>query len=305
MATVSTTRVFRFAVQNFLRNIWLSLVTIFILFLTLFSITLSSSLNIVASRAIGAVKDRIAVSVYFKPDALAEDVHNVQQQIAGMPNVTDVQYISREQALKAFQERTASDPIIQQTITALGENPLGATLVVKAKSMADYQAVVTALGLPDDAKLIDNIDFAESQTVINNLTAFSNHVRSIGIIVSIIFCIVAILVLFNTIRITIYSYRDEIGIMKLVGASNWFVRAPFVIESVLYAVIASILCLIVLVILVGVSAPYLNTFFSGYNLNLVSYLQAHFLVIVGLQLGVAIVLAVLSSLFAVGRYLRV
>ncbi|MFH1171211.1 MAG: permease-like cell division protein FtsX [bacterium] len=305
MAAVSFTRVIKFALQNFWRNIWLSLVTIFILFLTLFSITFSSSINVVAVKTIAAVKERIAVSVYFQPTALEEDVRSVQEKIVAMQGVKDVQYVSREEALKRFRDQTANNPVIQQTIDALGNNPLGATLTIKAQNVSDYSAIVASLQKPEYEKIIEDIDFEESQTVINNLTTFSDRVRSIGIIISAIFSLVAVLVLFNTIRITIYSYREEIGIMKLVGASNWFVRAPFILESVLYAIIASILCLVALVGLVGVSAPYLNHFFSGYNLDLVSYLQAHFLVLIGLQLAVAIFLAVVSSLIAVGRYLRV
>ena len=302
MSLVAFSRIFRFALQNFWRNIWLSLVTIFILFLTLFSITFSTSLNIVAEKTIQAVKERIAVSVYFRQDAIEEDVRAVQEKLATMPAVKDVQYISREEALNAFRDRTQNNPIIQETIDALGENPLGATLIVKAQKIDDYPQIVTALTAPEYEKTIEDLDFEESQKVIERLSMLSDRARAIGVIVSAIFSLVAILVLFNTIRITIYSYREEIGIMKLVGASNWFVRAPFVVESILYAIIASALCLF---ILVGVSAPYLNSFFAGYNIDLVGYLQMHFVTVIGLQLLVAVILAMLSSLFAVGRYLRV
>lgn len=305
MSIVSFTRVCKFAFQNFWRNIWLSLVTIFILFLTLFSITFSTSLNVVADKTIQAVKERVAVSVYFRQDAIEEDVRAVQEKLAAMPVVKDVQYISREEALNAFRDRTQNNPIIQETIDALGENPLGATLIVKAQNIDDYPQIVESLTVPEYENTIEDLDFEESQRVIERLSALSDRARVIGIIVSAVFSLVAILVLFNTIRITIYSYREEIGIMKLVGASNWFVRAPFVVESILYAVIASAFCLLVLVLLVGFSAPYLNSFFAGYNIDLVGYLQMHFVTVIGLQLFVAIVLAMLSSLFAVGRYLRV
>jgi cell division transport system permease protein len=305
MAFRSAYRVFTFALQNFWRNIWLSLITIFMLFLTLFSIAFSSGLNIVAEQTIRAVKERIAVSVYFTNDALEEDVRSVQNALAGMPTVKDVQYVSRDEALKQFRERTGDNPVIQQTIEALGENPLGATLIIKAQSIDDYPGIVGVLEGQEYQQAIEDIDFEESQTVITRLSSFADRARTIGYVVSAIFTFIAILVLFNTIRITIYSYREEIGIMKLVGATNWFVRAPFVLESVLYAVIASLFCILAIVLIVGVSAPYLTTFFAGYDIDLVGYLQSHIGAIIGLQLAVAILLAVLSSLVAVGRYLRV
>ncbi|MBI3956727.1 MAG: FtsX-like permease family protein [Candidatus Kerfeldbacteria bacterium] len=305
MAYVSLLRILRFATQNFFRNFWLSLVTIFILFLTLFSITFSTSLNIVAEKAISAVKERVAVSVYFRQDALEEDVRNVQETLTALPAVKEVSYVSRDEALQLFRERTLNNPVIQETLEALGENPLGATLVVKATSIDKYQSIVALLRKPEYDKVIEDLDFEESEKVIGRLSALSERARTVGLAVSATFSIIAILVLFNTMRITIYSYREEIGIMKLVGASNWFVRAPFVVESVLYALIAGLICLVIIVVLVGVSAPYLNQFFAGYNVDLVGYLRQHFAAIMAFQLAVAVVLAGVSSLIAVGRYLRV
>lgn len=305
MNFVALIRALKFSLQNFWRNIWLSLVTVFILFLTLFSITLSVSLNFIAQKTISAVKERVAVSVYFRQNSLEEDVRIVQQKLASLPQVKDVQYVSRDEALRQFKERTGDNPVIQQTLEALGDNPLGATLIVKARHIDDYPAIVAALGDPSYKNTIEDLDYEESQTVINRLTSITDRIRAVGLAVSIVFSIVAALVIFNTIRITIYSYREEIGIMKLVGASNWFVRAPFILESILYAVIASIVCLAVLLILGGITAPYLNHFFSGYSFDLVAYLQSHLPVIIVLQFGIAILLSVLSSLIAVGRYLRV
>lgn len=305
MNTVPFIRATRFAWQNFWRNVWLSVVTIVILILTLFSITLSVGLNLVAGKAITAVKERVAVSMYFTPEALEEDVRAVQERLQTLPRVKEVQYISREDALAAFRERTANNPVVQETLETLGDNPLGATLVVKAQTIDDYAAVLDIAQSPEYESIIDDIDYEESQEVIARLTSITNRVSTIGLIVSLVFSVAAALVIVNTIRITIYSYREEIGIMKLVGATNWFVRAPFILESILYAVVAGIICLFLVLLLGGISAPYLDQFFAGYELNLVQYMQANIGWIFLFQLGVAIVLAMLSSLIAIGRHLKV
>lgn len=305
MAFVSILRIFTFALQNFWRNIWLSLVTIFILVLTLFSITLSSSLNLVAKEAITLVKSRVDVSVYFTDTALDADVKTVSVALTAMPEVQDVAYISKEDALDFFKKKNQDNPVIQQTLDVLGTNPLGATLVVRAKNIEDFPKIMAVLDQPQYKKLIQDRDYEENQQVIGKLTTVTDKMREIGLFVSLIFILIAALVIFNTIRITIYTYREEIGIMKLVGADNWFIRAPFVLESVLYAVIAGLVTMLIIIPLIGFSAPFFNQLFSGYGFDIVQYFQAHFWSIFWLQTLVSIVLAVVSSTIAITRYLRV
>lgn len=305
MMLISFTRAWKFAFQNFTRNLWLSLVTVLILSLTLFSITLSAGLTVVAKQSLAAVKDRVAVSVYFIPTAVAEDVQNVQKAVAALPEVKDVRYVSPEDALADFQERTKDNPLIADTLSALGDNPLGATLVIKTRNIEDYPKVQSVLDTPDYAKLIQDKDFDENQLLVTRLSSLANRIQNVGFAVSGLFILIAILVTFNSIRVTIHSYRDEIGIMKLVGATNWFVRSPFIYESMMYAVVASIVTLVASGVLVSVSGPFFDQFFTGYDFHLTSYFSAHLLIIVGLELGVSLVLAMASTAFAVGRYLRV
>lgn len=305
MILISLLRAFKFALQNFGRNIWLSLVTVFILVLTLFSVTFSASLNLVAKQAISLVKDRVDVSVYFADTALDEDVKSVANVLTAMPEVKDVNYISKDEALQYFKDKNKDNPVIQQTLDVLGTNPLGPTLVVRAKKIEDFPKIMDVLNQPQYAKLIQDKDFEENQQVVAKLTQVTDKIREIGLFVSSIFILVAALVIFNTIRVTIYTYREEIGIMKLVGASNWFVRAPFVIESIFYALIGCVLTMVIIVPLVGLSAPFFNQLFSGYGFNVISYFEAHFWSIFWLQTLISVVLAMVSSMIAVTRYLEV
>ncbi|MDD5040239.1 MAG: permease-like cell division protein FtsX [Patescibacteria group bacterium] len=297
-------RTIKFAFQGFTRNIWLSVVTVVILVLTLFSVTIAAGINIIAEKAIESVEQKVDVSVYFEPDISEQEVLNVRYRLEELSQVESVGYISKEEALQRFIDRHQDDPGIIESIEEVG-NPLGATLVVKAKSIDDYPTVLSMLESDSYADLIQGKSYDDNQQVINRLSDISSKVQRIGLIVSAVFIIIAILIIFNTIRINIYTHREEIGIMKLVGASNWFVRAPFLVESMLYAVLAVVIAIAVLYPLLGVIAPQVDSFFAGYNFDLVSYIHGYLIEIIAWQLGFAIVLSFISSSFAIGRYLRV
>jgi cell division transport system permease protein len=298
-------RAIKFALQGFFRNIWLSVVTIIILVLTLFSITMVAGINMIAKQAITSVQSKVDVSVYFKSTIGEKDILNVQYRLEGMTEVKSVNYVSKDEALSQFKLEHVNDPVILESLNQLGDNPLGATLIVQAKTMDDYPRIMSVLDNDEYKDLIQDKSFDNNQKVISRLSDLSSKIQRVGIIVSIIFIIIAILIVFNTIRINIYTHREEIGIMKLVGASNGFVRAPFLVESLLYAVLSVAICLAIMYPLLGVVAPQVNSFFAGYDMNLVDYFGSHFWNILGLQFLFAIILSMFSSGIAIGRYMKV
>ncbi len=298
-------RSIKFAFQGFIRNFWLSLVTIIILVLMLFSVTMVAGINFVAEKAIDSVKDKVDVSVYFKPDVNEEDIVNIQYRLESLSEVKDVVYISEEEALNNFKENHKNDQVIIDSLDELDENPLSATLIVKANTIDDYPDILAILDNPDYELLIRDRNFEDNEQVINTLSAISNDIEKVGIIVSSVFVIIAILIVFNTIRINIYTHREEIGIMKLVGATNWFVRAPFLFESLIYAVLGVIITIALLFPLLGVISPQINNFFDGYELDIISYFNENVIKIAGMQLAFVVFLSIISSSIAIGRYLKV
>jgi len=298
-------RSIKFAFQGFIRNIWLSIVTVIILVLMLFSVTMVAGLNFVGESAIDSVKDKVDVSIYFKPDTSEEDIVNIQYRLESLSEVKEVSYISEDEALENFRENHKDDLVILESLDELDENPLSATLIVKANTIDDYPDIIAVLENPDYESLIRDRNFEDNEDVISKLSEISNKIERVGIMVSIVFVIIAILIVFNTIRINIYTHREEIGIMKLVGATNWFVRAPFLIESLIYAVLGVIITMAILFPLVGVIAPQLNSFFDGYELDIVGYFNENIIKIVSMQLAVVVFLSIVSSSIAIGRYLRV
>ncbi|MBI5037975.1 MAG: ABC transporter permease [Candidatus Kerfeldbacteria bacterium] len=298
-------RTIKFALQGFFRNFWLSVVTIIILVLTLCSITLVAGINVVAEQAIASIQDRVDVSIYFKQEVSENDALAVRDRLLGLAEVETVTYVSKEDALEKFKSQHQDDTVILEAIEQLEENPLSATIIIKADSIEEYTAILAVLDNPQYSNLIEERNFDDNETVISRLSDVSNRIEQIGIIISAIFVLIAVLIVFNTIRINIYTHREEIGIMKLVGSSNAFVRMPFIIETFMYALISVVLTIAILYPLMNVVAPQVSSFFEGYDLDLATYVHDHIFYVIGMQLVFSVLLSTLSASIAIGRYLKV
>lgn len=299
-------RMLKFGVQNFGRNAWLSLVTILIVVLNLFLISLVSGIDVLGQQTLVAARQKFNLSVYFTPTTSEQRVKEVGDELkAKHTDIVSIRTISRAEHLDDLKKRKGS--VIDKAIDALGDNPLGAGLVINAKTLESYGAIATTLKADPYASIVENTgnDFATNQTTISKLSLIVNRMQLATYWLTALFSAIAILMVFNTIRVTIYTQREEIGIMKLVGASDAFVRGPFVVTSMLYGVIAGLVVTAILVPLLGVINPKLDVFFAGYDINILGYVHRHLMTILGLEVLVGCVLSGLSSLFAIGRYLRV
>lgn len=308
MMLLQTSRALRFALQNFRRNLWLSIVTIIIVGVAVFSVSLVAALNVLGHRALATVEQRVDVTLELVPGASDADIADFVVRLQNQPLVASVAYLSKTDALELFTKNHASDPNIQNLLTELTENPLPASVTLKAKRIADYDSILAFVDLDENAKYVADSkrDFKDSQLVIEKLTTFTNRVRDIGLLVSSVFAFLSLIVVFNTIRIAIYTHRDEIGIMRLVGASNGFIRSPFIIESILYSIIGAGIAIAVLVLLwQGASPALYRFFFRDTAVNLSALLLENLWTIVGWQFLGAVVLSTLSSVIATRRYLRV
>lgn len=279
--------------------------TVFILVLTLFSVSLVYTLNVVADNAIKAVKDKVDIDLFFDPTVPEDKILAAKADIESYSEVKDVKYISQSEALERFKKEHEKEPIIQESISEMEKNPLPATLVVRAKRLEDYSKIIVTLDNSDYSHLITTRDFEDNQVVIDRLSNITKRIYQVGIGVSLIFVIIAVLVVFNAIRMNIYTQREELGIKRLVGATGLFIRMPFVVESIMYALLASIITILIVYPLLSAVAPYINTLFEGYDFDMFSYFTANFWKIFGFQVLIAVVISVISSMIAIGRYLRV
>lgn len=295
-------RIFHFGIKNFWRNGWLSTATIAIMTLASIGFLGLIIFGVVTHAAADAIQSKIDISVYFNTNTAEDEILNIQQSLEGLSQVASVNYISQDQALATFQKNHASDPTVSQAINQLDTNPLEASLNITAKNPSEYGAINDYLTSPDLAQYIDTISYAQNQDVINRLAAIVRDVNIGGWIMTIFLALVAGLVMFNTIRLAIYSNRDEIGVMRVVGASNSLVRGPFVVEGMLWGLIAAVISLIVFAPVLYFLSPYLNQFIPG--LDIFQYFYTHLIQLFFYELLFGVVVGGLSSFWAVRRYLK-
>jgi cell division transport system permease protein len=269
MLWLSFVRVFRFSFQNFWRNFWLSVVTVTIMALSLTSVSVLGLLGALSNEAMTRLQERIDVSVFLKPGLAEKDLVEAQKLAEAIPGVKNVEVTSADKALAEFQAKHKDNPLIAQALTELGANPLGASLTVRAISEKEYPDILRALQGDAFKDIIQEAHFDDYRQVIQNLSQLSDRLTFAAECASGFFLLIALLVVFNTIRMNIYTHREEIGIMRLVGGSNWFIRAPFLVESILYAFLGTLLTMGIFFLL----QPYVSGFFGDSRFNLVYYSQ--------------------------------
>src|SRR3989338_3996810 len=296
-------RIIKYGLQGFLRNGWLSIATILVMILTLFVFLSLIVFNVLTNNALNVLRDKIDISVYFQTDTPEDEILKVKRSVESLAEVKAVEYISRDKALALFQERHKNDEVIIQAITILSENPLSASLNIKAKNPQDYSAISAYLNNADLDKLVDKVTYNQNQLVINRLATIVDTVQGTGLGLTIILSVISVLVTLNTIILTIYSTRDEIGVMRLVGASNKFIRGPYLIQGILYGLVAAVLSLALMAPLIFVAAPYIKVLMP--EMNLVNYFYGNLLVLLGYQALFGTVLGSFSSAIAVGKYLKI
>jgi len=277
--------------------------TVLILVLMLMSISTLLFVNILTKEAIVSVRDQIDVSIFINPDATDKQIDEIKSFIKAFPEITDINYISKEKVLEDFKNKHQNDAEIMASLAELGDNPLGSTFVLKTRSPNDYNKIIKALNVPEYEKIIQAKTFGDTEKAISRIQDITSQVEKFGMILSVLFAFIAFLIILNTIRVSIYTQRIEIAIKKLVGATNWFVRGPYLIESLLFTIISVIISLGINLLAVYFLNPYITVIFGRPDI-LTTYLNSHIILLLGLQFGVVLIITVLSTLLAMGKYLR-
>lgn len=300
-------RICRFALQNFWRNVWLSMVTVSIIVLAFLSVNLFILAHALLDTSLQAIEKKVNLSIYFKQSVQEDDVQQLITRLQQLSEKPDVTYISRDKALERLKERYEKDgnKTVSDSLAILDSNPLTASLIIHAKTIEDYPAIQVLIAEEPFRSWIGQKKFEDSTLLIQRIHRFKANLRQIGSIVLLFFAIVASLIVYNTIRITIYTRQKEISIMKLVGATNWFIRAPLIIESMFYSFIGLLVAVAILYPLLGFAQQYIDKFFEGQAFDVLAYFTEHFSTIFGYQLLASLLLNIFSSSIAIGRYLRV
>ena len=296
-------RIIRSSWKSFYRNKGLSLATLLIMVITMSLFTSLFLLRGITDFLILEIQKRADISVFFNLNVLEEEILKIENKLDQMPEVKEVQYVSREEALEKFKERHKDNPAIMAALEEIGVNPFPVSLNIRAVGLKEYAIIANFLEDPLFVNLIYKIDYLERKPLIERIFAITSNIKWIVIILSLIFGLVAILIFFNTIRLSIYAQKEEIAIQKLVGASNWFIQGPFIVQGIITGIFAVLISLLIFALGCFFSAPQIETIIPGFNLW--RYFTTHLFIIVLIQFVVGAGLGVISSIAAIKKYLKI
>ncbi len=306
--TVGAKRVFKSGFLNFIRNRTVSISSLAILTVTLLIIGIFFFFRGIFDYSLNEVKNKVDIKIYFKLDANENQINNVVQKMKSLGEVDSVSLITANEALIDFQTKHSNDPITLEALKEVGGNPFGAMATIIAKDTNSYEAISTTLNdsegfLGVDYNSIDKINYFELKPTIDRLNNIIKWVNTAGYWIALIFIIISSLIIFNTIRLSIFIFREEISVMKLVGASNMYIRGPFLVESSIYAFISTILAMLIFLPITYWISSKTIVFFNG--LDLFKYYLNNFFALFILLLIISFVLATISSFLAMRKYLKV
>jgi cell division transport system permease protein len=304
---ISFKRIWKAGFVSFWRNGFVSLSSVFIMAITLFSFGAVIFSSALLNASLDEIKSRVDVNVYFVSSSVENEVLSIKKRLEALPEVSIVEYISREQVLENFKKKHENDEVTLQALAELEENPFGAVLNIRAKETSQYESIAEFFKSQnmlagDGSSVVDKVNYYQNKEAIDTLSRMIDGGRQLGAGITIALVLLSILISFNTIRLAIYIARDEIAVMKLVGASNRYIRGPFLVSGVMYGVIAGLITLGLFYPATYWFASISQSFFGG--LNILNYYSANFLQISGLIIGSGIILGSLSSYLAVRKYLK-
>lgn len=287
---------------NFKRNGWLSFATVAILTLSLFVISITLILGVTANLILREVQNKVSVSVYFNPEVKESEIIEIKEKLEQYSEVKSVDYISQNKAFDDFVSAEGGEKIITQALEEIGENPFLSSLEIKAEKPDQYELITNSIKDSAFKNKINRINYDRNKSLIERLIKIVKVTERGGIALGGIFILIAILVTFNTIRMTIYSQKQEFEVKRLVGASNLYVKVPYIYEGMLYGLVASIVATILVFGAVNVVSPLTQGAIP--QGNLFQFCLQYSWIILLFDIVFGIILGVISSLIAIRKYLN-
>jgi len=302
-------RMCRYGVNNFSRNAWLTIAATAVMTITLLVVFVTLSARNVLVDTVGEIRDKVDMSIYVKNDTSSADVKKIKTGLESLKgSVRKVTYVSPEEARASFAQTNKAD---SGTLSALNEatNEFPGTFRINPvdinKTDELRHFVATNKTLKADLDPNREPSFAgERRSAIENIGRWVGFAEKVGLIASIVFIAISSLIVFNTIRMAIFNRKDEIQMMKLIGADRNFIRGPFVVEAIVYGFIAAIIATGLGIALLYASSEKLLSYgvVVGGTIDFIT-LYIGFVLLGMIFLGALI--GVISSLLATRRYLKI
>lgn len=292
------------ALKDLSRNIWLNVATVIIMVISLFTVTVMLAVDAIGNHALLALEEKIDITIQFKDDAEETKILALKKDLEERGDVKNVEYISKEQALINFRETHKDNKSISESLDELGDNPLFGVLNVKSNALDQYKQIDSyVVGNENYKDMIEKVNFKENEKAIDNFSSVLKTVKEGIVALSVLFIVIGIMVAFNTIRLAMYAHKTEIEIMRLVGAGNWYIRMPFIIEGVIFGIVSCFVAIALMFPAVSYVSPKIMQFIPGFDLQ--NYFVSNLYNITMLLLSMGIGLGVVSSVIAIRRYLKI
>ena len=299
-------RIIKSGLIGFYRNRFISLATIFIMTITLLLISSVFFARFVVTDTLAQMKGKVDINVYFTLSAPDEKILVIVNDVKKLPEVASVEYVTKEEALETFKENHKNDELTLGALEELGKNPFGGVLSIKARDTSQYDSIARFLEggssyIDQNPGLVDKINYRNNKAIIDKLNIITTGIEVWGNIISGIFVLISVMITYVTIRLAIYNFRDEISVMKLVGADNMYVRGPFIVEAILYGITATFMTIITLLPLTIWGTKKLVLYLGG--ISFYEYYTSHFFFLLFSLLFIATSVGAVSSFLAVRKYL--
>lgn len=303
---VTFSRIINTGAVNFIRNAWLAIAAMAVMVITLTIILFSIIANATFTNTIAQITAKIDVSAFLKDDASQTDVDAFIKKIEALPNVKTTNFVSKDDALKKYIADNADNADLLSAVSQT-DNPLPATIQIKPNDLNRLDEIRSFLNSDASKKIVADVSYKDDRKeAIDKITHATNLLRQAGIVAVLVFAIISVLIIFNTIQMAIFNRRDELTIMRLLGASTSYIRGPFVVESIIYGVLSAIISILLIQSLFAASKSALQASSLGLlDINYsATYFQGHFWWLLLMQLGIGILIGAASSIVATRRYLK-
>lgn len=305
MFFINCARLFKYAFQGFFRNFWLSFVCITTITSAFILIDILGGIGIITNNAVDSIKSKIDVSVYINNSATEDQILAIKDELLGLDGITSIDYISGDEALEDFKNKHSNNTVLINSLNELDTNPIGSSLIIKAENVSNYNYILEYIKQFKYANLIEDTNYTDNQTIINKINSFNVTISNVVLFIGLFFGFVSAVTILNTLRITIYSRRREIEIMRFLGASWSFIKVPFLLEAGFYLIFGWILSLIIYYCILLFIAPYVNIFFSYSQADIVSLVTNNSTATIFIELGVGFLVTMFASMVSIKKYAKV
>ena len=305
---LSLSRIIKTGFINLFRNISLSAAAIAVMVITLTIILFSVLANATFQNTIAQINNEISISVWLNDSVTTQQVNSEIAQLRQLSNVKSVSYISKTQALAIYKSEQPNNSQLQQEVTETN-NPLPASIEIKPFDSTKIQTIENFLKKPATVAIEDpqygNSYGGDQKVAIDKIAHATSILREAGLVAIVVFAAVSVLIIFNTIRMAIFNRREEIRTMRLLGARTWYIRGPFVVESMCYGIFAAVIASgIVDAVFIGSSSALEASSLGLLDINYShTYFNQHFWILLTLELTIGIIIGAVSSVIATRKYL--